>query len=80
MKKLILPLIALLACSALTTTSVHARDEVSKFSITELLKTEKAKNALLDVPVFFATQKHKNVTKTFGEISTNKKNQCFYEV
>jgi len=77
MKKLTLPLMALLACSALTTTSTYARDDVSKFSVTELLKTEKAKNALLDVPVYFATQKYETVAKTFGEISTNKKTNAF---
>lgn len=74
---LILSLIALLACSALTTTSAYARDDVAKFSVAELLKTEKAKNALLDVPVYFATQKHKSVAKTFGEVSTNKKTNAF---
>jgi len=78
MKKLTLPLMALLACSALTiTTSAYARDDIAKFSITELLKTEKAKSALLDVPVYFATQEHKAVAKTFGKVSTNKKTNAF---
>lgn len=77
MRKLSLPLVAMLACSVLTTTSTYARDDVSKFSVAELLETEKAKNALLDVPVYFATQKHKAVAKTFGEISTNKKTNAF---
>lgn len=77
MKKLTLSLMAVLACSALTTTAVNARDDISKYSIAELLKTEKAKDALLDVPLFFATQKHEVVAKTYGEISTNKKTNAF---
>jgi len=77
MKKLTLTLLAFIACTSLTTTSAYARDDISKFSVAELLKTEKAKNALLDVPVYFATQKHKAVAKTFGEVTTNKKTNAF---
>jgi len=77
MKKLTLPLITFLACATLTTTSAYARDDIAKFSITDLMSTEKAKKALLDVPMYFATQEHKNVAKTYGEVSTNKKTNAF---
>ena len=56
---------------------MYARDDIAKYSIADLLKTEKAKKALLDVPIYFSTQKHKAVTKTFGEILTNKKTNAF---
>ena len=57
--------------------SAYARDDIAKYSIAELLATSKAKEALLDVPLYFATQKHKAVSKTYGEVSTNKKTNAF---
>jgi uncharacterized protein YbjQ (UPF0145 family) len=72
MKKLILALVL----TALTT-SAYARDDISKYPIAKLLESSKAKEALLDIPLYFGTQKHKAVTKKYGEVSTNKKTNAF---
>jgi len=74
MKKLTLALTLLASIAA---SSAHARDDVGKYSIAKLLETSKAKEALLDIPLYFATQKHKSVAKTYGEVSTNKKTNAF---
>ena len=71
MKKLILA-VAL----TILTTSAYARDDIGKYSIASLLESSKAKEALLDIPLYFATQKHKPVTKKYGEVSTNKKSEA----
>jgi uncharacterized protein YbjQ (UPF0145 family) len=72
MKKLILALVL----TALTT-SAYARDDISKYPIAKLLESSKAKEALLDIPLYFSTQKHKTITKKYGEVSTNKKTNAF---
>ena len=72
MKKLILALVL-----TTLTTSAYARDEISKYPIAKLLESSKAKEALLDIPLYFSTQKHKAVTKKYGEVSTNKKTNAF---
>ncbi len=72
MKKLILTLIL-----TILTTSAYARDDIGKYSIAKLLETSKAKEALLDIPLYFSTQKHKSVAKKYGEVSTNKKTNAF---
>lgn len=72
MKKLILT-----ALLTILNTSAHARDDVGKYSIAKLLETSKAKEVLLDVPLYFSTQKHKTIAKKYGEVSTNKKTNAF---
>jgi len=72
MKKLILTLVL-----TILTTSAYARDDISKYPIAKLLESSKAKEALLDIPLYFSTQKHKAVTKKYGEVSTNKKTNAF---
>jgi len=72
MKKLILA-VAL----TILTTSAYARDDIGKYSIASLLESSKAKEALLDIPLYFATQKHKPVAEKYGEVSTNKKTNAF---
>lgn len=72
MKKLILASIL-----AALTTSAYARDDVGKYDIAQLLESSKAKEVLLDIPLYFATQKHKAVAKTYGEVPTNKKTNAF---
>jgi uncharacterized protein YbjQ (UPF0145 family) len=72
MKKLILAL-----ALTILTTSAYARDDIGKYSITNLLESSKAKEALLDIPLYFATQKHKSVASKYGEVSTNKKTNAF---
>lgn len=74
MKKLTLALTLLASIAA---SSAYARDDVGKYSIAKLLETSKAKDALLDIPLYFATQKHKSVAKTYGEVSTNRKTNAF---
>jgi len=72
MKKLILAFIL-----TTLTTSVYARDDVSQYSIATLLDSSKAKEVLLDIPLYFSTQKHKAVAKKYGEVATNKKTNAF---
>lgn len=72
MKKLILA-----AVLATLTASASARDDVGKYSVSQLLESSKAKEVLLDIPLYFATQKHKAVAKKYGEVSTNKKTNAF---
>lgn len=72
MKKLILA-----AVLATITTTASARDDVGKYPIAPLLESSKAKEVLLDIPLYFHTQKHKAVAKTYGEVSTNKKTNAF---
>lgn len=72
MKKLILALVL-----AALTTSAYARDDINKYPIAKLLESSKAKEALLDIPLYFSTQKHRAITKKYGEVSTNKKTNAF---
>lgn len=72
MKKLILA-----AVLATLTASAAARDDVGKYPVAPLLESAKAKEVLLDIPLYFSTQKHKAVAKTYGEVSTNKKTNAF---
>lgn len=74
MKRLTLLAVPFLILSA---TVAQARDDIEKYSVQDLLATEKAKNALLDVPLYFASQKHQKVTRTYGEVITNKKTNAF---
>jgi uncharacterized protein YbjQ (UPF0145 family) len=68
MKKLILAVVLVIL-----TTSAYARDGFEEYSIANLLESPKAKETLLDVPLYFADQKYQSVAYTYGEISTNKK-------
>lgn len=54
-----------------------ARDDVVKFDIEPLLSSEKAKQALLDVPVYFAGQSHAEPEKFYGEMTTSRKTNAF---
>ncbi|MGB1199957.1 MAG: excinuclease ABC subunit A [Cognaticolwellia aestuarii] len=75
MKKL--TLILTVALSFVTMTA-HARDDVNRYSIQELLITEKAKEVLNpDIQLFFGTQTTPKVEKTYGEVTTNKKTNAF---
>ncbi|WP_416306490.1 excinuclease ABC subunit A [Neptunicella sp. SCSIO 80796] len=58
-------------------TQAMARDDRLKFPFEEFLKTEKAKEALLDIPVFFAGQQHGAVEKKWGEATTSRKTNAF---
>ncbi|MEH8022161.1 excinuclease ABC subunit A [Rheinheimera metallidurans] len=53
--------------------TASARDSVTTLPLADIIGTDKAKSALLDVPFYFAGQKHAKVTSTWGDVSTNKK-------
>jgi uncharacterized protein YbjQ (UPF0145 family) len=56
----------------------HGRDDVGKYSITDTLSLEKAKETLgTDVRFYFGDQPHGNAVKKFGEFRTNKKTNAF---
>ncbi|MGO3785821.1 MAG: excinuclease ABC subunit A [Pseudoalteromonas prydzensis] len=67
----------LLASSLLTITAVEARDDIGKYPIQSLLETSKAKEALLDIPLYFADQVHTKESSKYGEVITNKKTNAF---
>ncbi|WNO59547.1 excinuclease ABC subunit A [Rheinheimera sp. MMS21-TC3] len=50
-----------------------ARDNVLTMPLADIVGTDKAKQALLDVPFYFAGQNHPKVSNSWGDISTNKK-------
>ena len=54
-----------------------ARDDRLKFSIPDLLKTDKAKSALYDVPLYFADQAFPKPLSKQSGITTNKKTSGF---
>ena len=58
--------------------SAIARDDISSYSIDEVLSLEKSKNALgTDINFYFGEQKHAKVEKNFGIFKTNKKTNAF---
>tara|TARA_R110002050_G_scaffold82872_11_gene177002 strand:+ start:1226 stop:1654 length:429 start_codon:yes stop_codon:yes gene_type:complete len=72
MKKIILA-----AVLTAITASASARDDIGKYPIAPLLESAKAKEVLLDIPLYFSTQKHKAIAKKYGQVSTNKKTNAF---
>jgi len=74
MKKSLLILVAL---TALFANQAMARDTIAEYSIAELLETTKAKNALVDIPLFFADAKHPKEQAKFGEVISNKKTNAW---
>ena len=67
----------LLIATALMTSAAQARDDISKYPIQKLLETTKAKNALLDIPLYFADQSYSKESSKYGEVITNKKTNAF---
>ena len=74
MKKLIL--LCLVSCLFMTA-NVSARDDRIKVDLEPFLSSEKAKQALLDIPLYFAGQKHAKADKSWGEITTSRKTNAF---
>ncbi|MDE1460342.1 excinuclease ATPase subunit [Spartinivicinus poritis] len=71
-------LCTLLAFSALSITSVEARDTRVMHSIQEALSKPAAKEKLLpNVPLYFGNQPTPRVLKTLGEYMSNKKTNAF---
>ena len=67
----------LLAAAAMSATSASARDDIGKYPIQSLLETSKAKDALLDIPLYFADQSYGSESSKYGEVITNKKTNAF---
>ncbi|WP_175623867.1 excinuclease ABC subunit A [Pseudocolwellia agarivorans] len=59
------------------TSSAQARDDRNRYDIQSLLESEKAKKALLDVPLHFAENSPTKFESKYGEVSTNKKTNAF---
>lgn len=74
MKKILVACVT--SCIFLASPAI-ARDDRLKFSIPDLLKTDKAKNALYDVPLYFADQSHPKPLSKQSGITTNKKTSGF---
>ncbi|MFT2091845.1 excinuclease ABC subunit A [Paraglaciecola sp. 2405UD69-4] len=70
-------LLAGLVTCLLLSSSAFARDDRLKFSLEPVLSSEKAKQALLDVPIYFSGQSHATPTTTWGETTTSKKTNAF---
>ncbi|WP_338591418.1 excinuclease ABC subunit A [Shewanella khirikhana] len=73
MKKVIV--LALLAAGVVG--SAQARDSIGQYPIETLLASSKAKEALLDVPLYFGSQTHPEVKTSYGEVVSNKKTNAF---
>ena len=68
----------ILALSAVVVSgAAQARNDVLTLPLDSIIGTEKAKQALHDVPVYFAGQKHAAISKNWGEVSTSRKTNAF---
>ncbi|MDX3774784.1 excinuclease ABC subunit A [Chromatiaceae bacterium AAb-1] len=68
-KKIVLMAIStLLFCGA-----ASARNDVLTLPLDAIIGTDKAKQALHDIPVYFAGQKHPAIKSHWGEVTTNRK-------
>ena len=65
----------LVAC--LFSANSFARDDIQTLPVQALLETSKAKQALLDIPLYFADQSHNSIKTNYGEVITNKKTNAF---
>ncbi|MCQ8880395.1 excinuclease ABC subunit A [Pseudoalteromonas shioyasakiensis] len=73
--KLFILTCVLVAC--LFSVKSFARDDIQTLPIQALLTTSKAKQALLDIPLYFADQSHNTIKTKYGEVITNKKTNAF---
>lgn len=73
--KLFILTCVLVAC--LFSVKSFARDDIQTLPIQALLETSKAKQALLDIPLYFADQSHNTIKTKYGEVITNKKTNAF---
>ncbi|MBT1064186.1 excinuclease ABC subunit A [Bowmanella sp. Y26] len=66
------------AVAALTSSfAAQARDDRVRFDLEPFLSSGKAKEVLLDVPVYFAGQQHSAIKETWGEVTTSRKTNAF---
>lgn len=66
-----------LAITALVTllfsSNVQARNDVLTLPLDSIIGTDKANQALLDIPIYFAGQSHPEISSTWGEVTTSRK-------
>jgi hypothetical protein len=62
------------ACAAmLVSGAAYARNDVLTLPLDKIIGTDKAKQTLHDVPVYFAGQNHPAISSNWGEVSTSRK-------
>lgn len=68
--------VAVLA-AMLVSGAAQARNDVLTLPLDKIIGTDKAKQALYDVPVYFAGQQHAAISKNWGEVTTSRKTNAF---
>lgn len=53
--------------------TAQARDDVLTLPLDSIIGTDKAKQALLNVPIYFSGQSHPEISSNWGEVSTSRK-------
>jgi len=71
-KIMLVALSAALICGA-----AEARNDVLSLPLDKIIGTDKANQALHNVPVYFAGQSHPAISSNWGEISTSRKTNAF---
>lgn len=64
-------------CAAVISGAAHARNDVLTLPLNSIMGTDKAKQALHNVPVYFSGQQHQAITATWGEVTTSRKTNAF---
>jgi len=57
----------------LTSGAAQARNDVLTLPLDSIIGTDKANQALLDIPIYFAGQSHPEISSSWGEVSTSRK-------
>jgi uncharacterized protein YbjQ (UPF0145 family) len=71
MKNLFVAAVVLL--SSLLSLQAEARNDLVTLELKPVMESSKAKEALLDVPVYFAGQPHPEVAQSMGVVTTSRK-------
>ncbi|EKE83431.1 excinuclease ABC subunit A [Idiomarina xiamenensis] len=74
--KTLLSLLVIIA-ALIAASPVQARNDVLTFPLADVMTSDKAKEALFDVPLYFAGEEHPAVTSSMGEITTSRKTNAF---
>lgn len=75
MKKLFVATVVLL--SSLLSVQAEARNDLVTLELKPVMESTKAKEALSDVPLYFAGQSHPEVAQSMGVITTSRKTNAF---
>jgi uncharacterized protein YbjQ (UPF0145 family) len=59
--------------AVLVSGTVQARNDVLTLPLDKIIGTDKAKQALYDIPVYFAGQEHAAISGNWGEVTTSRK-------